>query len=47
MAFQQGDTYRCPDSKCGSEIQLTKSPAPRQGRISQGALLLREADAEV
>ncbi|MCC7240853.1 MAG: hypothetical protein IT180_02925 [Acidobacteria bacterium] len=47
MAFQQGDTYLCPDSEFGSEIQVTRSPAPKEGRISQRALLQREADAEV
>jgi hypothetical protein len=31
MALQQGERYRCPDPKCGCEIQVTKGAQPRQG----------------
>jgi hypothetical protein len=24
MALKQGETYRCPEPKCGCEIQVTK-----------------------
>ena len=31
MAFKQGDRYRCPDAKCGCEIEVTTSAAPGMG----------------
>ena len=31
MPFKTGETYRCPDPKCGCEIQVTKGAAPGQG----------------
>lgn len=31
MAFQTGETYRCPDPNCGYEIQVTKGGATNKG----------------
>ena len=31
MALQTGERYRCPDPKCGCEIQVTKGAQPGQG----------------
>jgi len=31
MAIKEGEVYRCPDSNCGCEIAVTKSPAPGAG----------------
>ncbi len=28
MALQQGERYRCPDEKCGAEVQVTKGADP-------------------
>lgn len=31
MTMQAGETYRCPDSQCGCEIQVTQSAAAGHG----------------
>jgi hypothetical protein len=31
MALQKGERYRCPDSDCGCEIEVTKGAAPGKG----------------
>lgn len=31
MALQQGELYRCPDSNCACEIQVTKGAKPGSG----------------
>lgn len=31
MAFQKGERYRCPDSACGCEIEVTKGAPPGKG----------------
>jgi hypothetical protein len=28
MALKEGETYRCPDAKCGCEITVTHSANP-------------------
>jgi hypothetical protein len=33
MALKQGEVYRCPDSKCGCEITVTKGAQPGGGVI--------------
>ena len=31
MALQKGEVYRCPDTKCGCEIKVTKGAVPGMG----------------
>ena len=31
MALKQGERYRCPESDCGCEIQVTISAGPSDG----------------
>lgn len=31
MALQKGEKYRCPDSNCGCEIEVTKGAKPGAG----------------
>lgn len=31
MAFKKGERYRCPDEKCGCEIEVMKGAAPGEG----------------
>jgi hypothetical protein len=31
MALQKGEKYRCPDTECGCEIEVTKGAAPGKG----------------
>ena len=31
MALKEGETYRCPDSECGCEVNVTRGAAPDKG----------------
>lgn len=31
MALQTGERFRCPDPKCGCEVEVTKGAAPDKG----------------
>lgn len=31
MAFKKGEKYRCPDTNCGCEIEVTKEPKSGAG----------------
>ena len=39
MALQKGEKYRCPDSNCGCEIEVTKGAKPGEGVMSTRAVV--------